>query len=281
MIATILTVAALATAADQRDWPSAGGFDILQSARTCSLETDYPVPGRSPIHMALVSDGSKVRLILTSMDWSARDGEKYDLNFTLGRWTYTGKATGIIEDYVNKGFIATFDGDFLDEFAAATSLYVAREDQVVANLSLGGSAAASSVLRRCVAHVIASNAASAEQERRFAYIATDPFRETPTPAEPQPATSAGVITDVVWARQPRPEFPVRARERGTRSATAVLECAATSSGNLASCSIISETPSGEGFGRAALEAAQSARLAPQTADRAPARLRFVVSFRAD
>ena len=281
MITAILAVAALATPADQRDWPSAGGFDIYQSARSCSLETEYPVPGRSPIQMALISDGSKVRLILTSMDWSARDGEKYDLSFTLGRWTYTGKATGIVEDYVNKGFIATFDGDFLDEFAAATSLYVTREDMVVANLSLTGSAAGSSVLRRCAAHVVAANAASAERESRIAYIATDPFRETPTPAEPQPTAADGVVTEVFWARQPRPVFPVRARERGIRSASTVLECNATSSGNLTSCSFISETPSGEGFGRAALAAAQSARLAPQTVDRAPARFRFVVSFQAN
>ena len=281
MIATALSVAVLAlSVSEQRDWPSAGGFDIFQMEDGCAVETDYPVPGRSPVNLSVWSDGEKTLLAMTSMDWSARDGEKYDLRFDVGDRTYTGRVTGIISGYVNKGFVATLEQEFLDVFAAAPNLYVTRDDAVVANLSLQGTSAATSVLRRCITHVARTNAAQAERERRFEYIAPDPFAAKPVETaapELERATSA-VITNISWARQPRPEFPERALEHGIRSASVVLECQARPDGSLNSCSIVSESPTGEGFGRNAIRAAIAAKLSPETADKGPATVRFAVSF---
>lgn len=281
MIATALSVAVLAlSVSEQRDWPSAGGFDIFQMEDGCAVETDYPVPGRSPVNLSVWSDGDKTLLAMTSMDWSARDGEKYDLRFDVGDRTYTGRVTGIVSGYVNKGFVATLEQEFLDVFAAAPNLYVTRDDAVVANLSLQGTSAATSVLRRCITHVARSNAAQAERERRFDYIAPDPFAAKPAEqaATQSEISRPAVITNISWARQPRPEFPARALERGTKSASVTLQCVAQASGSLASCSIVSESPAGEGFGREAIRAATQARLSPETADQAPATVRFVVSF---
>ncbi|WP_374322682.1 energy transducer TonB [Brevundimonas sp.] len=281
MIAAAFSSAVLALAAsEQRDWPSAGGFDILQMEDGCALEADYPIPGRSPVNLSVWSDGDKTMLAMTSIDWSARDGERYDLRFQIGGWVYTGRVRGIVTDFVKKGFVASFEQEFLEAFAAAPNLFVTRDDAVVANLSLQGTAAATSVLRRCITHVARSNAEQSERERRFDYIAADPFAapsadqaETQS-EEPAPA----VITNVSWARQPRPEFPARALERGTKSASVTLQCVAQTNGSLASCSIVSESPAGEGFGREAIRAASRAMLSPKTADQAPATVRFVVSF---
>ncbi len=281
MIVTAVSAAVLAIAAnDQRDWPSAGGFDIFQMEDGCALETDYPLPGRSPVNLSVWSDGNKTLLAMTSMDWSAREGEKYDLRFEVGGRVYTARVSGIVSGSVNKGFVATFDQEFLDVFAAAPNLFVTRDAAVVANLSLQGTSAATSVLRRCITHVARSNAAQVERERRFDYIATDPFAapaaEATTTAPD--GSSPEVITNIGWARQPRPEFPARALERGLKSASVMLQCQARLDGSLANCSIVSETPAGEGFGRAALQAASMAKLSPAIADKAPAIIRFTVSF---
>lgn len=283
MIATAVAAALLVVPlSDQRDWPSAGGFDIFQLEDGCALEADYPLPGRAPVNLSVFSDGDKTLLAMTSMDWSSKEGEKYDLRFQIGDWAYTGRVTGFVSDYVNKGFAATFDAEFVDVFAAAPSLYVTRDETVVANLSLQGTSAATTVLRRCITHVARSNAVQEARERRIDYIAPDPFAVRPAEAAmPDPGQSGpGVITDITWSRQPRPEFPERALERGTKSASVMLECQAQSDGSLASCSVVSETPAGEGFGRSAIRAAALARLAPDTADRAPATVRFAVSFSA-
>ena len=281
MIVSALAAAALVVAADQREWPSAGGFDIYQMEDGCVLEADYPIPGRAPIRLAVMSDGSEAHLMMTSTDWSARKGENYDLSFTMGRWAYTGKATGIVEEYVNNGFIASFDSSFLEDFAAAPGLYVTRNETVVANLSLTGTSAATRMLSRCVAHVTAANAAAAERERRVAYIAADPFSDPPTVTSAASARFDDAEPSISWSRPPRPSFPARALERGVRTAQVRLECQANANGSLTSCSILNETPAGEGFGRAAILAAHSARLSPASADLAPASLKFVVPFQAD
>lgn len=59
-----------------------------------------------------------------------------------------------------------------------------------------------------------------------------------------------------WKRPPRPVLP----QGGEPRLEAVLTCAIGEQGMLSACSIVSETPSGAGFGRAALLSARSAQI---------------------
>ena len=62
---------------------------------------------------------------------------------------------------------------------------------------------------------------------------------------------------------------------------ATLECRVNRDGRLRDCIVISETPAGQGFGQAALEAASRARVSRETLDRAArdAKVRFTTRFR--
>ncbi|MCA0368023.1 MAG: energy transducer TonB [Proteobacteria bacterium] len=71
-----------------------------------------------------------------------------------------------------------------------------------------------------------------------------------------------------WARQPRPtadDFPARALEREI-SGSATVECTAQASGRPTRCRVIEESPSGMGFGNAAIRVVQRGQLSPRTVD---------------
>lgn len=60
-----------------------------------------------------------------------------------------------------------------------------------------------------------------------------------------------------------------------------LECRVGRNGSLSDCVIISETPAGQGFGEAALEAARGTRLDRRAADQSGSggKVRFTIRFR--
>lgn len=284
MIAAALTmILATAAAEDRREWPSAGGFDIYQIDHRCVMGADYPIAGRADIQLAVYTGADGTGVMMTSTDWSARDKETYELTFTLGEHAYTGEAIGVVSDYINKGFIAKFSDDFLDNFASARTIYVTRGDAVVANLNLSGSAAGVQTLRRCARHVAASDAAQEARERRVDYITADPFEPAPPAPTPAPTSPSEIITTVAWSRAPQPQYPQRAAEQGITGGVVVLTCQISPNGAPSNCSVTSETPADAGFGLAALRAMASARLSPATVDSAPAGARFrnTMRFRVD
>ncbi len=89
--------------------------------------------------------------------------------------------------------------------------------------------------------------------------ATEPVRPTPP-----------VITRPDWVQKPTARqmdraFPQRALERGI-SGSATLRCSVTVSGSPTGCSVIRETPSGQGFGEAALSLTRHFRMSPRLED---------------
>lgn len=88
-------------------------------------------------------------------------------------------------------------------------------------------------------------------------------------------TGDAVISSPRWLRQPRPEFPDRARARGIRSGRVALTCNISPSGMVSGCEIEMETPAGFGFGSAAVVAAQRSMA---TRSERPYRLRFSLDF---
>lgn len=120
-------------------------------------------------------------------------------------------------------------------------------------------------------------------------INTDTLVEDPAPAgtavEPTPPRPPAVITSPSWARQPSARqlmeaYPQRALARGV-SGSAALNCLVTESGNVSDCRLTSETPAGQGFGRAAQGLTRYFRLNPRTVDGAAEGSRVVIGLRFD
>jgi len=74
----------------------------------------------------------------------------------------------------------------------------------------------------------------------------------------RPRATLGLIT---WIRHPLPEFPMAAVARQVRVASVRVACVVPADGRLNGCRVMSETPGGLGFGRNALVAARSSRVA--------------------
>jgi outer membrane biosynthesis protein TonB len=80
------------------------------------------------------------------------------------------------------------------------------------------------------------------------------------------AAQAADLNDPVWDRAPGQDdwakaYPTHAAQAGITGAVK-MKCAATSAGMLSDCSVIQETPTGEGFGAAALSLATGMALKP-------------------
>jgi len=109
-------------------------------------------------------------------------------------------------------------------------------------------------------------------------------QEAPAPAptpQPEAPSEPVLVTDPVWVERPRnPErfYPREAFMQGV-AGQVVLDCDVDVGGRL-TCVVASETPSGRGFGEAALRIASAHVMRPATRDGAPtrARYRMVVPF---
>lgn len=95
---------------------------------------------------------------------------------------------------------------------------------------------------------------------------------TGTASEPVDTTPSGppVITSPRWVSQPNGEqltraYPDRALSRSV-SGLAQLSCLVQANGTVTACSVVSETPGGYGFGRAALGLTRYFRMSPRTVD---------------
>lgn len=101
--------------------------------------------------------------------------------------------------------------------------------------------------------------------------------------EPEPTLRAPIITHPTWARAPRAAFPDRAAANGVTAGAVELDCGFSANGSFTDCTILSEDPSGSGFGAAALSAARRARLASTAIHAVPsdARVRWRMEFTPD
>jgi protein TonB len=98
--------------------------------------------------------------------------------------------------------------------------------------------------------------------------ASEPSAGTTVSAEP--VRTPPVITNPDWVRKPSGEqmmraYPSAAESRGI-SGVANLSCLVKVDGTLTGCSVSSETPGNQGFGRAAMGLTRYFRLSPRTVD---------------
>jgi protein TonB len=90
-----------------------------------------------------------------------------------------------------------------------------------------------------------------------------------------------VITNPSWSRRPQVtdrDFPDRAISSGT-AGQASVRCTVTASGRPANCQVTSESPSGYGFGRAAVRVVERGQLSPRTVDGAAENATFTTTVR--
>jgi len=99
------------------------------------------------------------------------------------------------------------------------------------------------------------------------------------PMEPAPAKKQVSFTNPSWLKPPVPEFPTAAQRAGVGAGRVILTCNAMADGRISECSL-EETPTGVGFGAAALAATKAARLNPRRVDDVPtgSQIRFATRF---
>lgn len=166
-----------------------GYFDVDGAspgdAPSCIMTTTYAIPGRSDVYFALLWDGDKVLFALTSTDWSAEKGQEYPdfyYYFPQSEDIYSeGTTLGYVYEYINKGFMTSFDPEFMDKIAREPQLMVGRMPEggdmtVVADLNLQGSGTAIAALKRCTTYVVNRESARIRRESRNDYISRDPFK---------------------------------------------------------------------------------------------------------
>lgn len=253
----------LALAAGQASWPDAGGWGIGQFEERCLTNLDFEGEGTTELSVSLELDGSSY-VIISNLNWTTVEDRQYpDASVTIDDVSFSGGDTvGTVTGGYRRGLMMKMPVGFVDQFAQGSSFKVHNGDQLVDSLDLKGSAAATSSLRRCINVVRREHAAAERERQRLAHIPKNPFADQP------PTTSREPVTDVQWARQPRAtadDFPARALEREI-SGSAVLSCTSRADGSVANCRVVSETPAGMGFGRAAIRVVQRAQLSPVSVD---------------
>ena len=99
--------------------------------------------------------------------------------------------------------------------------------------------------------------------------------EEPKPPAPAPVAPPrpSVISNPDWARKPSGEdiaryYPERAQRMNVEG-RAMISCTVTAKGTLEGCSVVSEDPSDQDFGSAALKLSKLFRMKPKTLDGSP------------
>lgn len=111
-----------------------------------------------------------------------------------------------------------------------------------------------------------------------------PVPEAPPAREPvaEPPL-ARVINNPSWIRQPTADqmmqaYPNRAIDRRIAGSVS-LNCLVEANGTVSGCAVASETPAGQGFGRAAQNLSRHFRVSPRTVDGAPEGSRVAINLR--
>jgi TonB family protein len=255
---------------------SAGGWDIGKSDERCIASQSFEGAGSTELVVSIELDGSAV-VMVQNENWSTVKGQRYpDVSISVDQDIYSGGVATGVGDLLSKGFVIGVPAEFLDDFAKGRTLRFHNGGTLVDSLSLSGSAAAVGSLRRCMEVVRRENQAAERERQRLAHIPIDPFA-SPIETKDDPPQSYGGGD---WSRPPRPterDFPQRALDRGVNGA-ATIECMVTPSGRPEGCRVVSEEPSGMGFGAAAVRVVLRGQLSPRTFDSGQPGDRFTVEI---
>jgi hypothetical protein len=157
------------------------------------MTMEYEGEGSTRLSLVIEEDTPNTYLAINNYRWSTEEGELYDLRYHLGEWVYTLPSVGTKADVIRKGFVTMVNAEFLGDLAKASGLEITREDVVVDDLSLSGSAAGLAVLERCRTELARDLEQQRRDRERLAHIPADPFASaTPTPVA-NPAAPQGPV----------------------------------------------------------------------------------------
>jgi protein TonB len=111
-------------------------------------------------------------------------------------------------------------------------------------------------------------------------------KDPPTPIDAGPPAAASTLVNPTWIRKPTIDdllgfYPSGAIDRGI-DGHVMLDCVVAANGRL-TCNVAAESPTGLGFGRAALRASRLFQIAPQMQDGKPTeggRISVAIAFKA-
>lgn len=160
-----------------QDYPSreVSGWTVAASTdkQGCFLTREYARSGETTLLLGIDIDGSN-HLSVLNRNWSIKPKDRLKLSFRLTKGGYADHfAVGIVSDG-KQGFVTNFDAKFPGHFAASKALQIYRGKVPVEQLSLEGSAAAITELRRCV-ELHRTSAKPAAAQNRSSRIPKDPF----------------------------------------------------------------------------------------------------------
>lgn len=118
------------------------------------------------------------------------------------------------------------------------------------------------------------------ETERIADIQRDPLAPPdagPSLPERSQRVQPPALTDPSWLRHPRATYPEAALMRGL-SGSVDVRCTVNPDGSLTACTVVNETPTGYGFGRAVIAATRWARLSQRSVDSAVADDDGIVNF---
>lgn len=170
----------------------AGGWEIYLYEDSCGAVSEFEGPGDTIAVLLKHTDGDVVFQI-TNHNWTAREGEKYEVAYSLNGFRYSGSAVGT-KSGARSGFASPFGPDFAEDFAKGSSLHVYLGDQRIDQLSLEGTATAVAAVDQCLTKVRATVAAAERERQRYAHLPKDPFS---SPA------GAAALADLPRAAQPK------------------------------------------------------------------------------
>lgn len=125
-----------------------GSWRVYKNEDFCGAVKEFSGPGDTRFVLTKYVDGGVAASIL-NFNWSAKEGQKYEVAFSLADVTYRGTAVGVTHNN-HFGFLTKLKPQFVDHFAKGTSLYVFLGETQIDQLSLSGTAAAVAAVERCL-----------------------------------------------------------------------------------------------------------------------------------
>lgn len=208
-------------------------WELEQGNEGCGIGMTYEGDGEPEVFLASFDDGSN-SLVISNGNWTARQGDEYEVALVLDDRVFTGNAIGTMLSN-RRGVRVGVGADFVEAFAAANRFAVLRGETVLALLSLRGSADGVARLRQCVRRVMAvtarERAAAEALARRREVIPADPFYD---PSRPLPVGS-----EVSWITTD--DYPSEAIRLGLEGFVAV-RLAIGPDGSVVGCEVTEPSP---------------------------------------
>jgi hypothetical protein len=178
-----------------RDFGEHGGYDVAAietSGETqekgdrgyCAMREEFKGPGSTRLTLLRkIADPDLIYVIVDNWHWSIEEDAEYKgvtYEFSSGSY-YEREATGVV-DSIYKGLLTAFPySEFMSEFRKAKYIDIHRQGTVVDELSLEGSAVATTGFERCWSYLQTQDGQKMREWKRFEHIPEDPFAK---PAQP-------------------------------------------------------------------------------------------------